>query len=96
LDEAVQRAVANPSTPLFASLWEELQGEVTTGDIVRNLSDRKLIFVRDGHGRTRFAETIRLLYTLKQRFSQADWLYAPNLVSNIKIDLKYRTYPIRT
>ena len=95
VDEAVERAVANPTTPLLASLWKELQGEITTDDIASNLSDRKLIFMKDGQGRTRFAETIRLLYNLKQRFGQADWQYAPNLVSNIKFVLKYRHYPKR-
>ena len=94
-DQAVERTVAKPATPLLASLWEELQSEITTGDIIRNLSDRKLIFLRDGQGRTRFAETIRLLYNLKQRFSREDWQYAPNLVSNIKFDMQYRRYPKR-
>src|SRR5947207_15786903 len=45
--------------------------------------------------RTRFAEAIRLLYLLRQRFSFADWQTASRLVSDLKIQLQRRRYPKR-
>ena len=43
--------------------------------------------------RSRFAEGVRLISRLKQRFSHIDWQSAPNLVSDLKVDLRPRVYP---
>ena len=81
-------------------LWNDAQQDgITVDDILENLVQRKLIFKLNIAGnvfyRTRFAETIRLLYLLRQRFSFADWQTASHLVSDLKIQLQRRRYPKR-
>src|SRR5437879_3386581 len=63
--------------------------------ILENLITRKLIFKSERFYRSRFAETIRLLSLLRQRFSPYDWQTASRLVSDYKIDLRRRNYPKR-
>jgi hypothetical protein len=48
---------------------------------------------QDYRYRSRFAEGVRLIGRLKQRFSHDDWQAAPNLVSDLKVDLRPRSYP---
>src|SRR5690242_18236943 len=78
-------------------LWSELQKlGVEPEAILENLEDRKLVFSSEKEFyRSRFAETIRLLFLLRQRFSAEDWQTAPRLVSDFKIDVKRRSYPKR-
>ncbi len=81
-------------------LWNDAQQDgITVDDILENLVQRKLIFKLNIAGnvfyRTRFAETIRLLSLLRQRFSFADWQTASRLVSDLKIQLQRRRYPKR-
>src|SRR5947209_2668265 len=81
-------------------LWNDAQENgITVDDILENLVQRKLVFKLNIAGnvfyRTRFAETIRLLYLLRQRFSFADWQTASRLVSDLKIQLQRRRYPKR-
>src|SRR6266446_48745 len=81
-------------------LWNDTQQDgITVDDILENLVQRKLIFrlsIADNvFYRTRFAETIRLLSLLRQRFSFADWQTASRLVSDLKIQLQRRRYPKR-
>src|SRR5579883_36863 len=83
-----------------ASLWQEAQEwSISSGDILENLLDRRLLFKASLHGqyyyRSRFAETIRLLALLRQRFSHDDWQTASRLVSDFKIDVRRRAYPRR-
>ena len=87
-----------PSSSL--ELWNKAQEcEVSIDDVLENLVERKLVFKFRSMGRelyrTRFAETIRLLYLLRQRFSFDDWQTASRLVSDIKIQLQRRRYPNR-
>jgi len=96
----IRRILENPATQLLEELWEQRcqsEGEEQgVQSIANNLRDRKLLFIdKEGMGRTRFAETIRLIYLLKQRFNLNDWQTAPDLVSNMKIQLNYRRYPTR-
>lgn len=82
------------------TLWSEAQQfGITPEAILDNLKQRKLIFKLTVGGntfyRTRFAEAIRLLYLLRQRFSFADWQAASRLVSDLKIQLQRRRYPKR-
>src|SRR6266705_1106026 len=82
------------------TLWSEAQQfGITPEAILDNLMQRKLIFKLTVGGntfyRTRFAEAIRLLYLLRQRFSFADWQIANRLVSDLKIQLQRRRYPKR-
>lgn len=94
--EKVEIIINTPPTELIEDLWTKLeeQGE-TIDSIVENLVNRKLLFNGKIGYRSRYAETIRLLYLLKQRFKCEDWLNAPNLVSNVKTNLLYRNYPKR-
>lgn len=83
------------------TLWDEAQQfDITTDDVLHNLIERCLLFKdtlseREVY-RSRFAETIRLLSLLRQRFSYTDWQTASRLVSDLKIDLRRRSYPQRT
>lgn len=45
--------------------------------------------------RTRFAETVRLLFRLRQVFRQDQWASGPRLVADLKIHLTPRLYPKR-
>lgn len=45
--------------------------------------------------RSRFAESVRLLARLKQRFKIEDWLSAPDLVSEVRLHLAPRRIPKR-
>ncbi len=86
--------------PSSRQLWSEAQQYGITPDaILDNLIQRKLVFKLTIAGnvfyRTRFAETIRLLYLLRQRFSFVDWQTASRLVSDLKIQLQRRRYPKR-
>jgi hypothetical protein len=77
-------------------LWDEAQqAGITPDDILKNLLERKLIFESKGLYRSRFAETVRLLYLLRQRFSPQDWQTASRLVSDMRIQLQRRRYPRR-
>lgn len=78
------------------ALWNNArQANYTEQDIVENLIERRLLFeVPDGY-RSRFAETVRLLFLLRQRFSNDDWQVAPRLVSDFKLKLQPRRYPRR-
>lgn len=68
--------------------------EISLDAVIQNLEDRKLIF-KDNQGRyrSRFAETIRLMYLLRQRFSDDDWHTGSRLVSDMKIFLRRRRFP---
>lgn len=95
LDE-IQSIINNPPTPIIKDLWEALKlTGVTAEDILKKLEDENLIIGRGHIYRSRFAETIRLLYLLKQRFKLNDWKDASSLVNGIKLQLKYRRYPKR-
>lgn len=83
-------------TPFIRELWSSLEEQgITIDQIIENLTERKLLFPGKTGVRSRYAETVRLLYLLKQRFKFNDWHNAPNLVSNIKSNLIYRKYPKR-
>ncbi|WP_312474698.1 protein DpdJ [Neobacillus sp.] len=92
----IEQIVDSPPTQLINELWFKLKEQCFTSiDIIQNLVDRKLLFKGKAGYRSRYAETVRLLYLLKQRFKFTDWLSAPNLVSNVKTNLQYRNYPKR-
>jgi hypothetical protein len=86
--------------PYGRQLWEQArQYSVTPQIIVDNLKSRRLVFAQYLNGRTfyrsRFAEAIRLLVLLRQRFSYQDWQTGLRLVNDIKVDIKRRMYPKR-
>ena len=45
--------------------------------------------------RSRFAESLRLMARLKQRFREDDWTHAPELVSQVRLHLAPRRFPVR-
>ena len=73
------------------------QGE-TIESLLERLALEALLFEipnRPGHYRSRFAEGVRLLASLRQLFPRRSWTVAPRLVSDVRIDLKPRQYPRR-
>ncbi|MGB1250867.1 MAG: DEAD/DEAH box helicase, partial [Candidatus Promineifilaceae bacterium] len=79
-----------------SKVWNSAEiHNITIPQIIDNLLDRCLIFATQRGYRSRFAETVRLLFLLKQRFSFQDWLTAPRLVSDYKLELRRRQYPKR-
>jgi hypothetical protein len=77
-------------------IWEQAcSSGVTVADILDNLVERRLIFKSRQFYRSRFAESIRLLYNLRQRFSVKDWQSASRLVSDLRLQLQRRRYPRR-
>jgi len=90
-------AILERLPPAFAQDWQEYQEQgKTLGHIFENLQDRLLIFeTREGYSRSRYAETVRLLYLLRQRFAKDDWATAGRLVSDIRLQPQRRRYPKR-
>lgn len=79
----------------LADQFEDWVSETGPELFVDNLAEAHLLVRANGRYRTRFAETVRLLARLRQRFSNDDWASAPNLVSDFKIHLSPRSYPKR-
>ena len=67
--------------------------------IIENLVARCLLLRqgnRDGtRYRSRFAETVRALFLLRQRFSDDDWNTGARLVGDLKLLLQHRRFPRR-
>lgn len=69
-------------------------------ELVEYLLEEKLLFeVKISHSevgfRTRFGEGLRLLANLRQIFPNRSWEEAPRLVSDFRVKLQKRFYPIR-
>src|SRR5712691_8575164 len=82
------------------NLWDKAQKDgITPTHILDNLLNRQMLFKTTISGqpyyRSRFAETMRLLALLRQRFSPEDWQTGSRLVSDFKIEVKRRSYPRR-
>lgn len=73
----------------------DLADELEDEELVEKLLDEKLLFEIEGGFRTRFGETVRLLTNLKQIFPNRSWQESPRLVSDFRIKLQKRFYPIR-
>ncbi|SFV65473.1 Lhr-like helicases [hydrothermal vent metagenome] len=80
---------------LDEDLVYDLADELEDEDLVDKLLDEKLLFEVEGGFRTRFGETVRLLTNLKQIFPNRSWQESPRLVSDFRIKLQKRFYPIR-
>jgi hypothetical protein len=80
--------------PHYREIWEQLGHPPEA--VTENLLNRQLIFKNSrGLYFSRYAETIRLLLLLRQRFDEDDWMSAPRLVSDARIQLQRRRYPKR-
>jgi hypothetical protein len=71
-----------------------------TEELIEELIDRALIcecrtFSGKSVFRSRFAEGVRLLVRLRQMFPMRNWRNAPLLVSDYRVDLRPRRYPLR-
>jgi hypothetical protein len=66
---------------------------------VDNLAECRILYrIEDGYPRryrSRFAESVRLLARLRQRFRADDWEHAPELVSQVRMHLASRRIPVR-
>ena len=84
------------NSPELAALWQRAQADGIDGTaILTNLLKRRLVFKFGTRYRTRFAETIRSLFLLRQRFSPEDWQTGERLVGDLRILLQRRRYPLR-
>ncbi len=77
-------------------------GQANGEDAVEDLIDRRLLYefrLEQGGARrrfrSRFAELVRLLVRLRQTFEGEDWHGAPRLVSDFRVDIRPRRFPIR-
>lgn len=79
----------------------ERQSEFVSHDkLLDLLENRRLIFsFQAGEQqlyRTRFAESIRLLFHLRQIFGPEQWASAPRLVADYRLEIRARRYPRRS
>lgn len=79
--------------------WSDLLAEgYTTSDLIEKLCEERLLHAipgTPGRYRSRFAEGVRLIAGLRQLFPGHSWATAPRLVSDIRMDLAPRCYPMR-
>jgi hypothetical protein len=78
------------------SLLPNSDGEFDVEALLEELIERRLVIeIRHRRLRSRFAEAIRLLTRARQMFSDRPWQAAPRLVSDFRVDLRRRRYPLR-
>jgi hypothetical protein len=95
----IEEAFASEAPPELQSRWAMLasQGH-TVQSLLLQMRQRCLIYQvpnSEGSYRTRFAEGVRLLASLRQMFKVDDWATGPRLVSDIKLRISPRLYPRR-
>ncbi len=87
------------ASPELEAAWAALAeaGESIAGLLERLVEERLLFELPDRPGcfRTRFAEGVRLLASLRQLFPGRSWTVAPRLISDVRIQLGPRRYPRR-
>lgn len=83
------------AAPELVYALDEWIDETSVELFVDNLAQANILVRTDTGYRSRFAETVRLLGRLRQRFSNDDWASAPSLVSDLKFHLCARSYPKR-
>lgn len=97
-DEADLELLLQTEAPVaLRDAWEELNlNGLEMRQLLRQMTHADLLVaLPDGSERvrTRFAEGVRLLAHLRQRFSYEDWASGPRLVADIKLHLAPRRYP---
>jgi hypothetical protein len=100
ISDAVEKFFSATEDEELRTLWQQAGEEsYSLHDMLENLINRKLVFTsrsKDGRRyRTRFAEAIRNLFLLRQRFSHADWQTASRLVGDLRLSIRRRRYPSR-
>lgn len=95
--EEIEDLIAAEAPDSLREAWEGFAGEgVELPDVLTEMRRGNLLFQlpdSSGRVRSRFAEGVRLLAHLRQRFSHNDWATAPRLVADLKINLAPRRYP---
>jgi hypothetical protein len=95
--DELEDLIASDASDALRDGWDEISARGTTlGAVLTEMRRVNLLhLVPDGSGRvrSRFAEGVRLLAHLRQRFSHDDWATAPRLVADLKINLAPRRYP---
>lgn len=97
-DEADLLALLETDAPdQLQDAWETLaSGGLDLATLITQMRRADLLhLVPDGSGRirSRFAEGLRLLAHMRQRFSYQDWASGRRLVADIKLQLSPRRYP---
>ena len=99
--DEIESAIESECPPEVVEEWKKLKKEhASTEDLLNSLAAQGLLYTTKfnrnrGEYRTRFAESVRLIAALKQMFKEKDWQSGPSLVSDIKLHLAARKYPIR-
>lgn len=91
LTDNIPNSVHSDLEELFFDGW-------TVEAILDEMVDAGLLYSVPGYEksyRTRFAEGVRLIANLRQMFKPGDWANGPRLVSDIKVQVNPRRYPIR-
>jgi len=95
----IEDAFSAEAPPNLQGLWAVLAGQGhTIESLLLQMRQRSLIYQvpnADASYRTRFAEGVRLLASLRQMFKVDDWAVGPRLVSDIKLKISPRLYPRR-
>lgn len=96
-DAELETLIATDGSEELRSAWERYVADgIDLRSVLTEMRYADLLqLVPDGSGRvrSRFAEGIRLLAHLRQRFSHRDWATGPRLVADLKIHLAPRRYP---
>src|SRR3954447_14157817 len=97
-DEAdLQHLLETESSQKLRDAWDDVARDGhSLASLLTQMRRADLLFlVPDGSGRvrTRFAEGVRLLAHLRQRFTHQDWASGARLVSDLKLHLAPRRYP---
>jgi len=95
----IEEAFSSEAPAELQSRWADLasQGH-SIESLLLQMRQRSLIYQvpnAEASYRTRFAEGIRLLASLRQLFKADDWAAGPRLVSDIKLKISPRLYPRR-
>ena len=95
----IEEAFASEAPPELQSRWAVLSGQGhTIESLLLQMRQRCLVYQvpnAEASYRTRFAEGVRLLASLRQMFKTDDWATGPRLVSDIKLKISPRLYPRR-
>lgn len=96
----VDSMIGEYAEPSLVKFWQRLvdEEEWTTPSLLDEMAHSGLLYRIDADPdiyRTRFAEGVRLIAHLRQRFKPKDWSTGPPLVSDIKLHLAPRRYPRR-
>lgn len=79
----------------FEALCEALGEELWIDNLVSAGLLFRVSFGPPSTYRSRFAESVRMLAKLRQRFKTDDWSMAPELVSDVRFHLGPRRFPVR-